>query len=119
MGGTHAAFLLLEIIFECIRRTFIASSSFLVAGARRVILNFAKERAARAQLADGDIATYAHIDDVLLTGDPRVTDVPRVRDILRGELENLGFALQIPMNCVYREKQQHLRSTTTVTQMKY
>ena len=40
-------------------------------------------------------------------------------DILLSDLENLGFALQIPMNCVYREKQQHLRSTTTVTQMKF
>ena len=28
-------------------------------------------------------------------------------DILLSDLENLGFALQIPMNCVYREKQRN------------
>ena len=88
MGGTHAAYLLMQVNLHHIGITLRGSRRF----ANTRLLNLADDRRERIQLSDSQHAVYIHIDDVATLGSDR-ENTEELNTLLAGALRELGFTV--------------------------
>ena len=92
MGHSHAVFILQTINLRGMRQALVASSALSARHLRVRFLNAEEERRTRAQLTDGEVGVYAHLDDIAAMAAEQ-EDAALVVHLVGVVLRALGFVI--------------------------